>query len=95
MREYRIGLATQLRRFAVYPPSARVAGMAGRTEIRLAVAAGGYAQSASIFRSSGHALLDEAALDMLQRAAAVVAAPPVLRGRDFEVVVPVEFAPED
>jgi protein TonB len=91
LRQFRLALAGEARRFRRYPDAARRAGLAGTAEVRVAVEAGGLNRSANIARSSGHALLDTAALEMLQQAASQVALPESLRGQRFTVLLPVVF----
>ena len=49
----------------------------------------------SLLRSSGHALLDEQAVSMIEQAAAATALPDSLQGRDFRVLLPIDFSLED
>lgn len=91
LRSYRISLAVLAQRLRRYPPRAREAGWAGTAEVRVAVNAEGLAQAPQLDRSSGFAVIDEAALDMLGRAAQRTAVPDTLRGRAFSTVLPVEF----
>ncbi|MCX7869936.1 MAG: energy transducer TonB, partial [Terrimicrobiaceae bacterium] len=50
-----------------YPESARRAKQEGRAIVRASISAEGRVQSARILRSSGHAVLDRAALDAVRR----------------------------
>jgi protein TonB len=93
LRQFRLALATEARRFRRYPDAARREGLAGTAEVRIAVLPG--AQYAELSRSSGHALLDAAALDMLQQATTRTQLPESLRGRRFVVFLPVVFAADD
>jgi len=94
LRQFRLSLAGEARRFRRYPESARRAGLAGTSEVRVAVEAGGGARHADLARSSGHEVLDQAALDMLRQAAGRAALPESLRGQSFAVLLPVVFAVE-
>lgn len=94
LRQYRLALAGEARRFRSYPETARRAGMAGTAEVRVSVAAGAPRQM-ELARSSGHAILDTAALDMLRAAAARTTLPESLRGQEFAVLLPVVFEVED
>jgi protein TonB len=94
LRQYRLALAGEARRFRSYPETARRAGMAGTAEVRVSVAAGAPRQT-ELARSSGHAILDTAALDMLRAAAARTTLPESLRGQEFAVLLPVVFEVED
>lgn len=91
VRQYRLALATEAKRFRRYPPRAMEADIGGTVEIRIAVAAGGQPQEVKLARSSGHELLDDAALDMMKKAAPRAAVPESLRRRDFVVNLPVVF----
>lgn len=93
VRAYRLALAREARRFKRYPPQAAEAGWAGTTELRVSVAVGGRAQEVELVRSSGHAVLDNAALEMLRRALPIAAVPESLRGLAFAVSLPVVFEP--
>jgi protein TonB len=95
LRQYRLALASEARRFRRYPEAARRAELAGTVEVRVAVAAGGATRAAELHRSSGHAVLDAAALEMLRRAAQRADLPQSLRGQDFAVLLPVAFEVED
>jgi len=95
LRQFRLSLAGEARRFRRYPESARKAGLAGTSEVRVAVAAGGGARHTDLARSSGHEVLDQAALDMLRQAAMRTALPESLRGQNFAVLLPVVFEVEE
>ena len=49
----------------------------------------------SVKKSSGHAILDQQALDMFGQAARVVAMPPALRGKPFALEVRAIYGLED
>ncbi len=91
LRQFRLSLAGEARRFRRYPESARQAGLAGTTEVRVAVEAGGGVRHAALSRSSGHEILDQAALDMLRQAAARAVLPDSLREQSFAVLLSVVF----
>lgn len=93
VREYRLALAVQARRYKRYPPRAMEAGIGGTAEIRIAVAAAGSAAEVELARSSGDDTLDAAALDMMKRAAPRTAVPESLRDRSFAVDLPIVFDP--
>lgn len=94
LRQYRLALAGEARRFRNYPEAARRAGLAGTAEVRVGVAAGAPRQT-ELARSSGHAMLDVAAVEMLRAAAARAALPESLRGQTFAVLLPVVFSVEE
>lgn len=91
LRQYRLALAGEARRFRRYPDVARDEGITGTAEVRVTVTAAGAARHAELARSSGHAVLDAAALDMLRQATARALLPESLRGQDFAVLLPVVF----
>ncbi len=95
LRQYRLALAGEARRFRRYPEEARRAGIAGTAEVRVTVAAAGVRRHAELAKSSGHAALDAAALEMLDRAAAHARLPASLEGRGFAVLLPVVFDVQD
>lgn len=95
LRQFRLALAGEARRLRNYPEAARRAGLAGTVEVRVAVDAGGALRRADLTRTSGHALLDTAALEMLREAAGRTALPESLRGLSFAVLLPVVFEVED
>lgn len=94
LRQYRLALAGEARRYRNYPEAARREGVAGTAEVRVSVTAGTQRQ-AELARSSGHAVLDTAALEMLRAAAALALLPDSLRGQEFAVLLPVVFEVEE
>lgn len=94
-REYRIALSLAAGRFKRYPPLAQERGWEGTVEVELVVRALARQPEIALLRSSGHAILDEKALDMVTRAAYRTDLPAGLKGRDFRVVLPVEFSLAD
>ncbi len=95
IRAYRIGLAREARANKRYPPLARERGWAGVSEVQVEVSREGLPRQTLLARSSGHALLDREALDLMARAAAATAPPESLRGRAFTVRLPVVFELEE
>jgi protein TonB len=91
LRGYRLTLATQARRFRQYPAEAVASGLTGSTDVRLEVGGDGQPRAATMVRSSGHELLDQAALAMIDAGAAHARLPESLRGKPFAVVLPVVF----
>ena len=59
--------------------------------VRFVLDRGGRLRSSEITASSGHPLLDRAALDLLQRAAPFPALPPDLTTDEIELVLPIEY----
>jgi protein TonB len=95
LRQYRLALAGEARHFRRYPDTARREGLTGTAEVRVTVVAAGATRHAELARSSGHAVLDVAALDMLRQAAARAMLPESLRGQAFAVLLPVVFEVEE
>jgi protein TonB len=95
LRQYRLALASEARRYRRYPEAARRAGLAGTAEVRVSIAASGVAAQTELTRSSGHAQLDTAAVEMLRLAAERTALPEALRHRQFAVLLPVVFEVEE
>lgn len=95
LRQYRVALAIAARRFKRYPPLARERGWEGRVEVAVSVSAWQRGPQSSLVHSSGHAALDEQALSMIEKAAATTMLPESLKGRDFRVLLPIEFTLED
>jgi len=90
--QYRISLMSAARQFKRYPRAALDNNWQGRVEVRLAVAASGDIASLEVRKSTGHAVLDQQALEMIERAKHAAPIPPALRGREFVVDIPVIFS---
>jgi protein TonB len=90
---YRSRLAAQARRLKRYPPLARERGWLGGVEVE--VIDHGATPLFRVRRSSGHALLDQQALDLMAQAARLVAVPEALRRTGFRFVLPVEYRLDD
>jgi protein TonB len=91
LRGYRLALAIQARRFKQYPPQAMASGWTGSADIRVEVGSDGQPHSATVVRSSGHQVLDRAALAMIDASTPRARLPESLRGKTFAVVLPVVF----
>jgi protein TonB len=89
--QYRLALIGTARRHKLYPETARERGWEGRVGVELLVDADGVLTAATVRQSSGHAVLDREALEMLRRAATLTPVPPALKGREFRIEVPVLF----
>jgi len=95
LRQYRIELAIASRRYKRYPALARERGWQGRVEVAVSVTAWQPRPQFSLARSSGHATLDRQAVAMLEQASSDTTLPAGLRGRDFRILLPVEFTLDD
>lgn len=91
LRSYRIALASHVKRF--YPPQAEEMGLGGRCEVEVVLRPSAVPEL-RIKRTSGHDLLDQAALKMLRRSVASVELPPALKARRFGFTLPVQFDPQ-
>ena len=69
-------LRAHLERRQRYPGAARARGQEGVVQIRFSIDGNGNVLSAQVVRSSGHAALDEAVVDLMRRASPVPAPPP-------------------
>lgn len=81
----------ELARSLVYPAIARRRGLEGRVELSLAINADGSLQLAQLRSSSGHRILDVAALDFLRD----LFPSPLAPGADIQLPVQVEWRLED
>ena len=95
LRQYRVALAIAARRFKRYPPVARERGWAGRVEVAVNLSSWQPSPRFSLSQSSGHSELDEQALSMIEQASAITTLPESLRGKDFRVLLPIEFTLSD
>lgn len=92
LRQYRLSLAIAARRFKHYPAAAKAHAWEGVSEVALSVNALTKMPEISLTRSSGQAALDAQALDMIAQAVRVSAMPEHLRGRNFRMLLPVQFS---
>lgn len=93
--DLRASLGSAARRFKRYPRLARERGWEGMVEIVLVYNTHLPSPEIRVGRSSGRSMLDEQAMDMLSRAAQTTALPVGLKGRDFQLTLPVVFSLED
>ncbi len=94
LRQYSVALGLAARRFKRYPALARERGWEGRAEIELVFDALLSRPQVSLARSSGRAVLDEQAVDMMTQATRSASLPEGLRGRSFRLLKVVEFSLE-
>jgi protein TonB len=92
LRRYRFALAHELRRAWVYPRQALLQKWEGTTEIRIELFASGRFAAARIEKSSGHQVLDDAALKLISDAAIAAPVPRGLVGAALTIVQPVVFS---
>lgn len=91
LAQYRLALIGTAKRHRLYPPYAIERGWHGRVGVHLAIGADGGLAAVQVRSSSGHAVLDAQAVEMLRKAAALTPVPPALRDRAFALDVPVVF----
>jgi protein TonB len=91
LRAYRIELASAARRFRNYPALARSRGWEGVVEVAIVTGPVG-SPVVQLARTSGHAVLDEQAIDMLTRAVARTPLPDSLRSRGIRILLPIRFS---
>ena len=89
--EYRLSLAREARRFKRYPPLARENLWEGRVLLTLHFAANAAWPVVFLEDSSGHAVLDTQAMEMMASAARLVALPDELRGKAFVISLPIHY----
>lgn len=94
LREYRVSLAIAARRFKRYPELALERGWEGTVEVAISMTNWQQRPQPALVRSSGHSVLDEQALSMIEQASVRTVLPDSLKGRDFRFVLPIEFIRE-
>lgn len=95
LAKYRVAIISAARRYRSYPRGAIDNGWEGRVDVRLSIDPSGAQSAIGIEHASGHAILDEAALDMIRRASPLAVIPAALRGRAFTIDLPVLFNLKD
>lgn len=91
LRQYRVALAGQAKRFKRYPRQAIDEGTEGTAEIRISIIPDRAFPATQLVRSSGAPILDAAALEIIRQATARTPVPESLRGKSFTVSLPVVF----
>lgn len=82
----------KLRRAKRYPSQARRNDLQGTATVSFTVARDGAVSGIRLARSSGHTLLDQAALEMVHRASPMPKVPDDIRGSKLSFTVPVRFS---
>lgn len=93
--QYRLALNIAAKKYRVYPRYARERRWEGRVTVHLEFGADGRVTDIRVEKSSGHAILDESAHDMLRKAQLETPVPPALRGRPFAVDAVVVYQLKD
>lgn len=84
-------LLASLEKHKEYPRRAQQRRQQGTVQLRFVLHRDGSVSSYSVHRSSGHRLLDEAVIEMIQRAVPLPPIPPSLDKTNWEIVLPVNF----
>ena len=90
LSSYQSKVAARLRRFRSYPEAARAQALRGTASVTFTIVASGAVGKVSLSGSSGHKVLDQAALDMVRRAAPFPPIPNGL-GNSVTISVPIRF----
>lgn len=93
--EYRLGLAREARRFKRYPTVARENAWTGVVVLMIQGAASSAVPMVSIDQSSGHAVLDAQALEMVEKATRLAPLPDSLMGKRFAISLPIHYRLDD
>jgi len=80
-----------MNRHKQYPTLAQRRGLEGSGSIRVRIDREGRVLERTVDRSTGEAMLDQAALDMVRRANPFPAVPPEYAGDGFEFVAPIQY----
>lgn len=92
LAQYRLAIISAARGYKRYPRAALDNNWQGRVEVHMVIGANGAISTLSVRSSAGHPVLDQQALEMIERAKATAQIPPALRGREFTVDIPVIFS---
>ena len=84
-------LTREIAKHKQYPKIAQMRGWQGEAQIDLHLDGNGNVLSSKISTSSGYDALDKQALEMVKKATPFPAPPDALRGRTFNILVPVSF----
>jgi periplasmic protein TonB len=84
-------LSAEVAKVQRYPALARMRGWQGTAVLAITVSAAGNVLKSSVARSSGYAVLDEQALQMVSEAAPLPGSPTPFPGRALEIELPVVF----
>ncbi|MEO0062673.1 MAG: hypothetical protein RLZZ08_1233 [Pseudomonadota bacterium] len=90
--DYFAQLSAYLNRRKSYPAAARQAREQGVVTVRFTVGRNGGVSGISLRRSSGHAVLDDATLDLLQRVAPLPKMPASMQRDSITLSLPIEYS---
>lgn len=85
-------VSAHLNRRKVYPSEARKARQQGVVTVRFTVDRNGNVSNASIKRSSGHDILDQATLDLLRRVAPLPRMPSSMQRESITLSLPIDYS---
>lgn len=88
---YKAALLAAIERHKFYPSRARRRGIEGQARVGFRITADGHIEQVELVVGSGVALLDQAAMQTLQRLGRVAPLPPELGMRHWDLVVPIDF----
>lgn len=95
LRQYRLNLAREARRFKRYPALARQRGWEGVVVVVVNMLPGGATPHVSLSQSSGFDLLDQEALELVLLAVHNAVVPDNLRNRLFGLTLPIHYRLDD
>ncbi len=95
VRQYRLNLAREARRFKRYPPLARQRGWEGVVVVVVNTVVGGALPQVDLSQSSGFDLLDQEALELVLQAVHTATVPESLRNRQFGLTLPIHYRLDD
>ena len=95
VRQYRLNLAREARRFKHFPPLARERGWEGVAVVVVSTVAGVPLPQVSLSQSSGFELLDQEALMLVAQAVTMAVLPDSLRNRTFALTLPIHYRLDD
>jgi periplasmic protein TonB len=91
VREYSQAVVAKFIEDQRYPSDALARGLEGRVLVTAVIGTDGQVRGVKLAESSGHAMLDKAALDKVLATRDLPAPPVLLRGREFTLGVPIIF----
>lgn len=92
LRQYRLALAREARRYKRYPALARERSWEGVVVVTIIIPLPGALPRVALGTSSGHEILDRQALEMIGQAVLSAALPESLRGKAVSLSLPVRYA---
>ena len=95
LRQYRLELAREARRYKRYPPIAREQGAEGVVMLRVRLVGAAALPDVTLLKSSGSPALDADALALVGGAARLTSMPESLRGLSVTLDVPVSYSIRD